>query len=201
MSRSDKEWEACTACRGREATWGLGKSRRDEVLGAEAATKGRRGPVGGVWPPLPEEVWLPQGERAWLFEQKKKKTGLGFLSHETKQTEVYAADITSAVLISCYLIFQALNMLREALVSRSNPLAFLFSISRTISIISFSYEKARNWKFPGAFKGWAPLRSIQEQPHLDTSSLDPEFIFFKTWNWRLVPTDTLNSQYHLTSGW
>lgn len=132
---------------------------------------------------------------------KKQKTGLGFLSHEKKQTEVYAADITSAVLISCYLIFQTLNMLQEALVSCSNPLAFLFSISRTISIISFSCEKARDWKFPGVFKGWAPLRSIQEQPHLDMSSLDPEFIFFKTWNWRLVPKDTLNSQYHLTSGW
>ena len=47
-----------------------------------------------------------------VIRAKKKKTGLGFLSHETKQTEVYAADITSAVLISCYLIFQALNMLR-----------------------------------------------------------------------------------------
>lgn len=84
---------------------------------------------------------------------KKQKTGLDFLSHEKKQTEVYAADITSAVLISCYLIFQTLNMLQEALVSCSNPLAFLFSISRTISIISFSCEKARDWKFPGVFKG------------------------------------------------
>ena len=96
---------------------------------------------------------MPPGERGWLFERKNKNTGLGFLSHETKQTEVYAADIASAVLISCYLIFQTLSMLREALVSRSNPLAFLFSISRISSTISFSCEKARNWKFPGAFKG------------------------------------------------
>ena len=108
VSRSDKEWEASTACRGREATWGLGKSRRDEALGAEAATKGRRGQVGGVV----RRGLTASGWKGMVIRAKKKKTGLGFLSHETKQTEVYAADITSAVLISCYLIFQALNMLR-----------------------------------------------------------------------------------------
>ena len=43
-------------CIGWEATCDLGKSHRDEVLGAEAATKGCRGPVGGVQPPLQEEV-------------------------------------------------------------------------------------------------------------------------------------------------
>lgn len=31
------------------------------------------------------------------LSEKNKNTGLGFLSHETKQTEVYAADIASAV--------------------------------------------------------------------------------------------------------
>lgn len=81
-------------------------------------------------------------------------------------------------------------MPKEALVSCSNPFAFLFSISHTISIISFSCKKAGNWKFPGAFKGCAQLRSSHNQPHLDVSSLDPGLILFKTGNWRLVPKDT-----------
>lgn len=138
-------------------------------------TCGRRGGGGG-------------GEGGWDDPSEKKadcggvkgdgylrgKTGLGFLSRETKQMEINAADSTSAILISSYLIFQILSMLWEALVSCSNPFVFLLSISHTISIVSFSCEKAGNWKFPGAFKGWAQLRSSHNQPHLDMSSLDPE---------------------------
>lgn len=64
----------------------MARARHDEVLGAEAATKGCRGPVGRVQPPLREEVRLPPGERDGYLT-KNKNTGLGFLSHETKQTK------------------------------------------------------------------------------------------------------------------
>lgn len=173
--------------------------RLQRVCGVGVPGRGCRGGGGGQSRPAPfrEEGWSQRGERGWLSEGK---TRLRFLSHETKQMEIYAADFTSAILISCYLIFKPLNMPKEALVSCSNPFAFLFSISHTISIISFSCKKAGNWKFPGAFKGCAQLRSSHNQPHLDVSSLDPGLILFKTGNWRLVPKDTWNSQHHLMLG-